>query len=378
MGKLGKAILPDLALIRAAGIEPHTGLPARLITKTQRDPMLKENSRRLFRIMDEARAVNRYKWYNVPAKLSSQEIERLLYYKYTLCFFYYEDMKEFFFMPYALDGGLDFYQRYNVIHPVPMCANDTKNLSNSEKSQYKAQEKILSQLKLNVVKDIVVYKDEITRDLLTKSAVILRDYTNQLSQLGEPRYSLNDHLLDLEADCIPFIRTNLLLGTGVQGMRVEDADAASEVDAVAQCMYTSALVGNPYIAITSKAEFQELQPNSTMKASEFFLSLQSIDNLLLSSYGIENTGVYEKKAHILESENAVNANNISLILQDGLSQRQNFCNIVNSIWGTNMWCEISEDLLGYDANGDMVPYDENTNGAGSGASPTKDKEGGEE
>ena len=198
----------------------------------------------------------------------------------------------------------------------------------------------------------------------------------QFDQLGEPRYLLNDELLDLEADCLPFMRTNLLIGTGIQGVRVPDADSASEVDTFARQMYDSALVGNPYTAIIGKVEFQELQPASTLKASEFFLAMQSIDNILLSTYGIENTGVYEKKAHILESENAVNASNASLVMQDGLSQRQNFCNIVNSLWNLGIWCELSETVSQADINGDGVLYDESTDGAGSGHSV--EPEGGDE
>ena len=370
---MGKPVLPDIATILAAGIDPKTGLPLKLGKQSQRNKEFKFNARRVFRIIDEQRAVNRYTWYNLPAGISSQELERLLYLKYSLCFFYFKELNEFFFMPYALDGTIDFYGRFNTIHPVPMTAGNEKEV---DSKVFKEQASLLSTKKLNVVKDVVVLADEITEEKLTSSAVILRDYTNQMGQLGEPRYLLNDELLDLEADCLPFMRTNLLIGTGIQGVRVPDADSATEVDTFARQMYDSALVGNPYTAIIGKVEFQELQPASTLKASEFFLAMQSIDNILLSTYGIENTGVYEKKAHILESENQVNATNVSLVMQDGLTQRQNFCNIVNSLWDLGIWCELSETVSGLDINGDGVNYDESTNGSGSGYST--EEEGGQE
>lgn len=362
---MGKPVLPDLATLIAAGINPKTGLPRKLGNQSQMDPQLKYNARRLFRIRDQQRACNRYKWYNLPAGISSQELERLIYFKYSLCFFYMKELDQFFFMPYALDGTIDFLGRFNTVHPVPMTSGAEKEADSKE---YKQKAALLSTMKLNVVKDVVVDLSEITEDLLLNSTVILRDYTNQLSQMGEPRYLLNDNLLELEADCLTFMRTNLLIASGIQGLRVPDADCASEVDAVSAQMYTSAQKGNPYVAITAPVELQELQPNSTTKASEYFLAMQSIDNLLLSCYGIENTGVYEKKAHILESENQVNASNVSAPLQDGLSQRQNFCNIVNSIWDLGIWCEISEDISMLDLNGDGVNYDESTDGEGSGYS----------
>ena len=370
---MGKPILPDLATLIAAGINPKTGLPLKMGNPSQMDPELKYNARRLFRVVDEQRAVNRYKWYNLPAGISSQELERLLYFKYTLCFFYMKDLEQFYFMPYALDGTIDFYGRFNTIHPVPMTSGAEKEADTKE---YQQKAALLSTLKLNVVKDVVVDLAEITEEKLTGSAVILRDYTNQLSQLGEPRYLLNDNLLMLEADCLTFMRTNLLVASGIQGLRVPDADCASEVDAVSRQLYAAASNGNPYVAVTAPVELQELQPNSTTKASEYFLAMQSVDNILLSSYGIENTGVYEKKAHILESENAVNASNVSLVMQDGLSQRQNFCNIVNSLWNLGIWCEISEDVSHGDIDGDGVTYDESTDGEGSGYS--SEEQGGQE
>ena len=375
MGK-GQPTLPDIATLLAAGIDPKTGLPRKLMGPSQKDPGLKYNGRRVFRVLDEQRHVNKFQWFNLPAGISSQELERLLYYKYTLCFFYFKELNQFFFMPYALDGTIDFYGRFNTIHPVPMTSGAEKE---EQTSEYKQKAALLSTMKLDVVKDVIIYSNEITEEKLTKSAVILRDYTNQLSQMGEPRYLLNDHLIEMEAECLPFVRTNLLLSSGVQGLRVPDADSQAEVDAVARQVYEAAMVGNPYVAITAKAEFQELQPGSTMKASEYFLAMQSIDNLLLTIHGIENTGVYEKKAHILESENAVNATNVSLVLADELRQRQNFCNIVNSLWDLGMWCEVSEELLGYDRNEDNVPYEESTDNAGSGHSSEKpEKKGGEE
>lgn len=366
---MGKPVLPDIKTLMQAGIDPKTRLPSKLAKKGTPDPDLYIQTRRAFRIQDEQRAINRFVWHNLPAGISSQELERLLYYRYSLIFFYYADLDQFLFLPYALNGTIDLLGRYNTVNPVPIAEEKTYEKSN----EYQAKKKLLQELKLNVVKDVVVDKKEITKEFLETSCVILRDYTNQIGQLGEPRYMINDELIELEASCIPFIRTNLILATGIQGLRVVDADT-SEVDDLSTQLYNAALTGKPYVGITAKTEFQELQPASTTKASEYFLALQSIDNLLLSTYGIENTGLYEKKSHILESENQVNANNVSLVLADSLRQRQNFCNIANSIWGTYIWCEISEELLGYDVNGDGISYEEQTEGEGSGFST----EGGEE
>ena len=95
------------------------------------------------------------------------------------------------------------------------------------------------------------------------------------------------------------------------------------------------------------------------------LAMQSLDNFRLSTYGLENGGLFEKKQHILEAENEVNQSSVGLVLQDGLSIRQNFCNIVNSIWDLGIWCEPSENTSS-DLNNDGVQYDTNEGGEKSG------------
>ena len=363
MGK-GHPAIYDIASLLAAGIDPKTKLPLMLSKGTAKEPELKFNARRIFRIMDEQRAVQTFKWYNLPKGISSEELERLIYLKYSLVFFYLEAIDQFLFLPYALAGTIDVYGRYNTVHPIPLATGGNEGNEKAPKLDGTVAE-ALALLNLKVQKDVIIYEKDLTDEVLKNSCVILRDYTNQMGQMGEPRYILNDRLIELEADCIPFIRTNLILATGIQGLRVTDADVGKfEASMLAQKMYTAALNGEPYTALTANAELQELQPNSTTKASEYFLALQSIDNLLLSTHGLENTGLYEKKAHILESENQVNATNVSLTLADRLAWRQNFCNIVNSIWDLGMWCEVAEPVVGMDMNQDGIPYDENGN-AGS-------------
>ena len=150
-------------------------------------------------------------------------------------------------------------------------------------------------------------------------------------------------------------------------MRVGDADQSDSVDDAARGMESAALTGKPWIPIVGSTEFQDLTDGSALKSEEFMLAMQSLDNLRLSGYGLENGGLFEKKAHILESENAVNQANVGLVLQDGLSIRQNFCNIVNSIWGLGIWCEMNESAVNADLDGDGVNYDRDDDGSNTGS-----------
>ena len=188
---------------------------------------------------------------------------------------------------------------------------------------------------------------------------------------------MDDAVLDTMAECIPFMRTNLLLSTGVRGVRVRDADQAVSVVDGSRSMETAALVGDPLIPIVGNVEFQDLTNGQVAKSEEFMLAMQSIDNYLLGTMGLQNGGIFQKRAHELQTEADINGGPVGLILQDGLSQRQNACNIINSIWGLGIWCEPAENVAGADLNGDGVIYDRNDDTANSGTEVTSN-EGGEE
>lgn len=366
--KQNNAKMIDLNLLLQAGINPKTGLPAKFCTPEA----LKENIKKALRLIDEQDAVNRYVWYNLPCNLTSQELERLIYYKGQLCFFYSEKLDSFYFMPYALDGTVDFYGRYNRIHPVPMTSG-TDDAKEKESSQYKAKAELLAEIKLEPVYGIQLPEDMEGKDFSSK-CVLLHDYTKQLAQTIIPRVNVNDPILDVMAECVPFMRTALISGTGIKGFRVNDADQEDSVNDASMGLYNAAITGKPWVAMIGNTEFQELTDGATIKSEEYMLAMQSLDNLRLSTYGIDNGGLFEKKAHELQSEADINGGPVGLVLQDGLSIRQNFCNIVNSIWDLGMWCEPAQNVMGMDSDGDGAIYDDNSDGSNTGV---ETEEGGE-
>lgn len=166
------------------------------------------------------------------------------------------------------------------------------------------------------------------------------------------------------------MRTSLISSTGINGIRVNDADQQQNVMDAGRSVEHAALTGNPWVPIVGNIEFQELTNGQLGKSEEYMLALQSLDNLRLSGYGIDNGGLFQKKAHELQSEADLNGGPVGLVLQDGSSIRQNFCNIVNSIWGIGMWCEPAQNVSGTDTDGDGVIYDRNTEGQNSGIENT--------
>ena len=156
------AIIKDEQLLIAAGLNPN-GTPKKCENGCSAQ---KSNIKMFFRIIDEQDAVNRYVWYNLPCNMTSQEVERLLYYKGQLVFFYFPERDTFYFMPYALDGTIDFYGRFNRVHPVPMSSGmDEKD--GDMKEAIKNRAALLSMLKLNCVYGVQVPEDVTVETILT-------------------------------------------------------------------------------------------------------------------------------------------------------------------------------------------------------------------
>ena len=353
MGK-NNAALYDIDTILAAGFNPKTGLPIRMGNPGQGP--YKESVKKILRIIDEQDAVNRYTWYNLPAGITSQELERMLYYRGQVAFWYMKETGEFFITPYALDGGIDFYGRYRRIHPIPLA----EGVTDEEKKRLAEQRNIMSLKKLDVLYD-VVFPELLDPEKSLDCAVLLHDYTKQLSQTVIPRRDLQEGVIDIMSDCIPFMRTSLLNSTGIMGMRVQSEDEQSNVTAASAIVNRAALTGEKYVAIVGQMEFQDLTGGDVAKSEEFLLAMQSLDNFRLSAYGIDNGGLFQKKAHELQSEADMAGGAVGLVYQDGLSIRQHFCDVVNSNFGhlgVAIWCEPNEQAAMMDLDGDGSMLDE--------------------
>ena len=340
------AALYDPRMLIEAGIDPKTGLPLAMgeVCSTKGD------IKKQLRIVDEQDAVNRFTWYNLPKGLNANLIERILYYRGQGMLFFLKD--KFYFLPYALDGTIDVYGRYTSVTPLPF--NGTANDGKEAKPWIQG-------LSFAPVYDVML-PEELTseteaRDILENSCVLLYDYTQQISQKNISRQILNDPLLDLMSVCLPYMRTALLNGTGVRGLRVGSDTESASVYAANNAIDLSAQTGRQLVPIVGELDFQDLTNGTTMGAEEFLLAMQSMDNYRLSLYGLDNGGLFQKRSHMLEAEQETNAGNVGLIMRDSLWQRQNFCNIVNSIWGTMIWCEPSETAIGVDMGGDGVAND---------------------
>ena len=297
------------------------------------------------RILDEQDHINKGKWFSLPLNISQRLMERVLYYKGRGALFYWQE--KFWFLPFAPCGSIDAYGRYTKITPIPFNGAATQ----------KDEKPLLDGLEFEPVYDIILPED-LTLDDLTTKCVILNDYSPQISQNIQPRAMLSEPLLQVMAECVPFMRSSLINGTGVTGVKIQSEDEAWSVLAASDASVQASLNGDKWVPINGGLNFDILQNTSPAKAEEYLLAMQSLDNLRLSLHGLDNGGIFQKKSHMLEAEQEMNAGTASLTMQDNISNRQEFCTIVNSIWGLGLWYEPSEPNLGIDQNGDGIVYDD--------------------
>ena len=337
----GPKMVP-LDLYIQAGIDPKTGLPLKCSGSVPSE--LVNNVKRQLNIVDLQDALNRYTWYNLPKGLTGNLIERILYYKGQGALFYMESNETFYFLPFALDGSIDVYGRFTGITFLPF----NGATSDGEEKPW------IQGFKKTPRYEVMTDPEEATVENVLDSCVILRDYSQQISQTILPRSTVNESILNVMAECIPMMRTALVNSTGVNGMKVSNEDEQSNVKAASLAIQKAALNGEKWIPIVGQVEFQEMVNGPTAKAEEFLLAMQSLDNYRLSLYGLDNGGLFQKRSHMLEAEQRMNNGNSGIILQDGLYQRQEFCDIVNSWFGLSIYCEISETVNNIDVNGDML------------------------
>ena len=337
----GPKMVP-LDLYIQAGIDPKTGLPLKCSGSVPSE--LVNNVKRQLNIVDLQDALNRYTWYNLPKGLTGNLIERILYYKGQGALFYMESNETFYFLPFALDGSIDVYGRFTGITFLPF----NGATSDGEEKPW------IQGFKKTPRYEVMTDPEEATVENVLDSCVILRDYSQQISQTILPRSTVNESILNVMAECIPLMRTALINSTGVNGMKVSNEDEQSNVKAASLAIQKAALNGEKWIPMVGQVEFQELVNGPTAKAEEFLLSMQALDNYRLSLYGLDNGGLFQKRSHMLEAEQRMNNGNSGIILQDGLYQRQEFCDIVNSWFGLSIYCEISETVNNIDVNGDML------------------------
>lgn len=346
MGKIkrGEPYLPmDKEIIESMGLKRSSSYSNNVDRKTA------EGILAILSNMDREDYISRFKLEDLPDNLhlTSDEIYRMIYFKYSLAVAVYNDYC--FIMPYTLDDGIDVYGRFKSIKLFPY-SSDTKDETGKDIPAYenKQLEQMLSSLTFKVI-----YCEEDLKDLKEDDlkAVIIKDYVSGVNTNGGiPRYQLNKSLVKLESIFIPYMRTNLKLSTGVKMVGVNDPSEVTDVINSLNRIDDAILSGVPFIPVVRRSEFQDIGNEPVAKVQDYFLAMQSIDNFRLSSMGLSNGGLFQKQERETISEQATNTVNANLRLQQNYEFQKKQWDLVNKVFGFNIKISIREDQNNHPEN----------------------------
>lgn len=281
-------------------------------------------------VKDRAQAINRFPINGMPNGMTSRHFEQLLYDKGRLCIFSFADKE--FFLPYAMVDGIDAYGRYIALTPLVIGSTGDK------------KEKAF----INGLKRTIIYTLEEAKELIEKHgadyvknnyAVVIYDYSKGMSQDITPRAQLQEPILEQMAETIQLNRSAMFASVGISALRVNDEATRESVVKELSAIEEAILDGKRYIPITSTLEIDELQSDKNASTQTLWEAFQSLDSLRLSLLGIENDGVFNKKAHTLEVEQEVETTNTRYVYDDGLQLRKDFIEIANLVFGLKMSVE---------------------------------------
>lgn len=296
--------------------------------------------------IDVIDAVRRYTWGGLPDGITGDQIERTLYYYGMGMFFYVETEDKFYFLPFAPRGDdkpmLDVYGRYTGATPLPF--GGTKPWIND----------LWYEPVYSMFVETPTWKD------ITSKCVLLKDRSAQFGQFNPgPRSAINKPVIELEAKILPYMNTVLMNSTGVDGIITNTVDDATSMLLMNRATEQAALSGKRWVPILQGFQLQDISSHSAGDTTTFLQVMESLDNYRLGTMGLENGGLFQKKAHMLGMEQQMAQASNGLVLDDGLAHRQEFCNIVNSLTGIGIYCVVNESEQGYDRNMDgQVGYDD--------------------
>ncbi len=307
---------------------------------------LRDSFHELFEELDLQESIRSFRWYNLPSGLTGEFMERVLYYKGTGMFFYMKDNDKFYFLPYSLSGNIDVTGKFLAVTPLPF-GGPTDNEKGKDKPWIPGMVKF-------PVYDLGEFEDEeLDFDGLASKCILLFDRSRGYATgYVKPRAQKVQAIVDVMSEIPPMIRTSNLSNCGISGMRVPGEDAKQEVYDTSNAIYAQAMSGDIYAPITANLEFQELGSTGAGNVTELLTALQSFDNIRLRTIGINNGGMQQKQAHMLQVEADTNNGKAELTFQDKLLVRQQFCDYVNYVFGLDIYCEPDESLMQFDANQD--------------------------
>lgn len=339
------------------------GMPGKTKKRFAKDPMF-EGIGKSLEIIDYQQYLTRFKWNNLPQGLTSELMERVMYFSGSAMFFYIKELDKFYFLPYAMSGqgeetGIDFYGQFNKIKPYSFNGStDGHGESKADGKRNRADIFLSTQIRDNI-KDIpMVSSVEEAKKIYEDGAVICWDYTPGLAYHNNSRNRtagsyikyLIKVLIQTKSALINSSGFNLFSADGEQNNDIMQL----QLDAINQDREEGQLSA---VVSDILGKIENLQSNAPASMQDFWASLQSVDNLRLKSMGIQNDGLQQKSQYQNIQEQSMDINDALQVYWNSFLERVKFSAIVNSIWGLNIYPEPLLLPQGQEQGGEEQPQE---------------------
>lgn len=309
------------------------------------DPMFDKIGASL-KCMDYQQFLTRFKWNNLPDGLTSELMERILYFSGSAMFFYIKELDKFYFLPYGMTGdktqvGIDFYGQFNRIKPYSFNGSTSGAGEQSNGKKISKADIYLSTQERNNIKDIAFTDNpEDAKDLYENGAVICWDITPGLAYNVDSRNRISQSYIKYLIKVLVQTKSALINASGFNlfsSKSESDNDIMQlQIDAINADRERGKLSA---VVSDLLGDISNLQSNAPAAMADFWSSLQSVDNLRLKSMGIRNDGVIQKSQYQNIQEQSIDIDDALQIYWNSFIERIKFSAIVNSIWGLGIYPE---------------------------------------
>lgn len=333
-------------------------------------------------IQDIREFIERYQWVNVPRGLTSDLIERILYFRGKALLYYNKAVGKFQFLPYSLNKTIDEYGRYTRANTHPFIG-----VSSNEEG------KSLITADIEMVYDELFLDSEL-EDPETKlriqtewesgddKGIAIYDSSIILSQQPPIRAISAQPILGSLATCYQIINTAMFSAADYNLINTQNESEYYSLKAQLGSINENILKGERFGAVLGTIKLDSLRTTNASQLQDLWETFNSLDNFRKSTLGIANSGVFNKKERMLQQEQQLNGSNADDIYMNGLAQRQRACILFNQYYGGNMWCmsrrEPTNTEMGKNIQGDTDDYGTQEKEGTTMYQATEQEEGGEE
>ncbi len=264
---------------------------------------------------DLNQCVSRYVWKNLPNGLSSWNLERMLYFRGTLCGFKFAG--KVYILPYTITGGINPYGLPNKVTPITYNGQAVAG-----KNHFFSQ---------NFSLPVDLVGDE-TNDY---NAVLLYDAIPYSPSGQSPsRYYLNQFIIKEMADVFARVNINIVISNKKILLQIKDAKQRDIVQKELESIFESDC---PFGIITTPIEANAIQSTSDYNADDLFNTLKNYDAIRCFMSGISSKGFgAEKKERLVTGELTGAEEEKDLILDMGYDLRKLFAEQCNKKFGTQI------------------------------------------